>query len=207
VGVVFSNVLLNQGPDFDLNRVGTADTPQSRRLGELVRRMERSHGRTRTGSGRGERLFGGARDDYLFAAGGRDSVFGRGGDDVLLQGAKGNDRIYGGPGNDNIDGHRGADVLRGGPGNDQIVDFFGDTTVHTGPGRDLVVVRDGHAGDTVVCRRGGRKRILADPGDLIVGARSRSRARRARRATRAHVCPAGSRVITTGPLPRHGAGY
>jgi hypothetical protein len=201
VGVVLGNVLLNQGPDFDLGRVGAAETetPQSRRLEALVRKMERSRGRTRTGTGRGERLFGGARDDYLFAAAGHDSVFGRRGNDVLLQGARGNDRILGGPGNDNIDGHRGGDVLSGGPGDDQIVDFFGHTTVHTGPGNDLVAVRDGHGGDTVVCRGPGRKRILADPSDRIVKARSGLTGRAA--------CPPGTRVLTTGPLPRHGRWY
>jgi hemolysin type calcium-binding protein len=201
VGVVFGNVLLNQGPDFDLSRVGAAETqtPRSRRLGALVRRMERSKGRTRTGSRRGERLFGGARDDYLFAAAGHDSVFGRRGNDVLLQGARGNDRILGGPGNDNIDGHRGGDVLSGGPGNDQLVDFFGHTTVRTGPGNDLVAVRDGRGGDTVVCRGPGRKRILADPSDRIVKAGSGVSGRAA--------CPPGTRIITTGPLPRHGKGY
>jgi Ca2+-binding RTX toxin-like protein len=204
VGVVLSNVLLNQGPDFDLSRTDAARTdPQVRRLAALVREMNRSRGRTRTGTGRAERLFGGARDDYLFGAGGRDTLVGRRGNDVLLQGARGNDRILGGPGNDNIDGHRGGDVLAGGPGNDQIVDFFGDTTIYTGRGNDLVAVRDGDPGDTVVCRGAGRKRILADPGDRIVGAGIR----RASRATRARVCPAGSRIITTGPLPRIGAGY
>jgi hypothetical protein len=200
VGVVFSNVLLNQGPDFDLSRTGAADTSrQARRLGALVRRMERSQGRTRTGTRRGERLFGGARDDYLFAAAGRDSLYGRRGSDVLLQGARGNDRILGGPGNDNIDGHRGGDVLSGGPGNDQIVDLFGHTTARTGPGRDLVVVRDGHGDDTVVCTAPGRKRILADPGDRIVKARSGHTGRAA--------CPPDTGLITTGPLPRHGSGY
>jgi hypothetical protein len=204
VGVVFSNVLLNQGPDFDLSRVGAAETetPQSRRLGALVRRMERSHGLTRTGSRRGERLAGGRRDDYLFAAAGRDSIFGRRGNDVLLQGGRGNDRILGGPGNDNIDGHRGGDVLSGGPGNDQMVDFFGDTTVYTGRGRDLVAVRDGGGGDTVVCKGPGRKRILADRRDRIVGKVSGTA-----RAVGARACPASSQVITDGLLPRLGRGY
>jgi hypothetical protein len=201
VGVVFSNVLLNQGPDFDLSKVGSAQTerPQSRRLGHLVRRMERSQGRTRTGSRRGERLFGGGQDDYLFAAGGHDTVVGRRGNDVLLQGARGNDRILGGPGNDNIDGHRGGDLLAGGPGNDQIVDFYGDTTVRTGTGRDLVAVRDGHGGDTVICKGPGRKRILADPSDRIVRAVTGQTGRTA--------CPAGSQIRRHGPLPELGRGY
>jgi hypothetical protein len=211
VGVVFSNVLLNQGPDFDVlrggqtaradarGRVGAAQTgPAFRRLAALVRRMERSRGRTRTGTRRGERLYGGRRDDYLFGARGDDSLFGRRGDDVLLQGARGNDRIMGGPGNDNIDGHFGGDVLAGGPGNDQIIDLLGNTTVRTGPGHDLVVVRDGHPDDTVVCQAPGRKRILADPGDRIVSARSGLTGRAA--------CPPGSRVLTRGPLPRTGRG-
>jgi Ca2+-binding RTX toxin-like protein len=215
VGVVFSNVLLNQGPDFDLlkrgeaartdqrSRVGAAQAdPGFRRLSALVRRLQRSHGRTRTGTRRDERLVGGRRDDYLFGARGDDTVFGRGGDDVLLQGAQGNDRIYGGPGNDNIDGYRGPDMVSGGPGNDQIVDFFGSATVRTGPGEDLVVVRDGRGSDTVVCSSPGRKRILADPGDRIVGTVS------GRAGTvGARGCPSGSRVITTGPLPRLGRGY
>jgi hypothetical protein len=51
----------------------------------------------------------------------------------------------------------------------RAVDLFGSATVHTGRGNDLVVVRDGHRGDTVVCRGAGRKRILANPGDRIVG--------------------------------------
>ena len=215
VGVVFSNVLLNQGPDFDLLKRGdTARTdqrsrveaaqadPKVRRLAALVRKLQRSHGRTRTGTRRDERLVGGRRDDYLFGARGDDTLFGRRGDDVLLQGAQGNDRIYGGPGNDNIDGYRGPDKVSGGPGNDQIVDFFGSATVRTGPGKDLVVVRDGRPGDTVVCRGAGRKRILADPGDRIVGTISGTA-----RAVGARACPAGSRVITSGPLPRHGRGY
>jgi hypothetical protein len=215
VGVVFSNVLLNQGPDFDLLKRGAAAgaaharrgaaaqaDARFRRLAALVRKLRRSHGRTRTGTRRDERLFGGPRDDYLFGARGRDSLFGRGGDDVLLQGARGNDRIYGGPGDDNIDGHRGGDILGGGPGNDQLVDFFGAAIVRTGSGKDLVVVRDGRRGDTVVCRGPGRKRILADPGDRIVGTISGSA-----RAVGARGCPAGSRVITSGPLPRLGRGY
>jgi hypothetical protein len=215
VGVVFSNVLLNQGPDFDLLKRGAtaraggrlgveaaqAD-PRFRRLAALVRKLQRSHGRTRTGTRRDERLFGGPRDDYLFGARGDDSLFGRGGDDVLLQGARGHDRIHGGPGDDNIDGYRGPDKVSGGPGNDQLVDFFGAATVRTGPGRDLVVVRDGRPGDTVVCRGPGRKRILADPGDRIVGTISGTAG-----AVGASACPAGSRVITTGPLPRLGRGY
>jgi Ca2+-binding RTX toxin-like protein len=215
VGVVFSNVLLNQGPDFDLLKRGEAARtdqrsrveaaqadPKVRRLAALVRKLQRSHGRTRTGTRRDERLVGGRRDDYLFGARGDDRVFGRGGDDVLLQGARGNDRIYGGPGNDNIDGYRGPDKVSGGPGNDQIVDFFGSATVRTGPGKDLVVVRDGRPGDTVVCRGPGRKRILADPGDRIVGTISGTA-----RAVGARGCPVGSRVITSGPLPRRGRGY
>jgi hypothetical protein len=215
VGVVLSNVLLNQGPDFDLTKRGdTAGTsrriqveasqtdPALRRLSALVRRLQRSHGLTRTGKRRDERLAGGRRDDYLFGARGDDTLFGRRGDDVLLQGAQGNDRIYGGPGNDNIDGYRGPDIAAGGPGNDQIVDLFGSATIYTGRGHDLVAVRDGHSGDTVVCRGAGRKRILADPGDRIVGTVSGSA-----RAVGARACPAGSRVITTGPLPRHGRGY
>jgi hypothetical protein len=215
VGVVLSNVLLNQGPDFDLlkraeaarieqrSRVEAAQTdPAFRRLSALVRRLQRSHGRTRTGTRRDERLVGGRRDDYLFGARGDDALFGHRGDDVLLQGARGDDRIYGGPGNDNIDGYRGPDIAAGGPGNDQIVDLFGSATVYTGRGNDLVAVRDGHPGDTVVCRGAGRKRILADPGDRIVGTVS-GRAR----AVGARACPAGSRVITTGPLPVHGRGY
>jgi hypothetical protein len=199
VGVVFGNVLLSQGPDFDLSRVGSAETPRSRRLGALVQEIERSRGRTMTGSRRGERLAGGRRNDYLFAAGGDDTVVGRRGSEVLLQGARGNDRILGGPGNDNIDGHRGSDVLAGGPGNDQIVDFFGDTTVRTGRGRDLVAVRDGEGGDTVICKGPGRKRILADPGDRIVRAVTGQTGRAA--------CPAGSQVIRHGPLPQLGRGY
>ena len=215
VGVVFSNVLLNQGPDFDLlkrgdtartggrSRVEAAQTdPASRRLSALVRRLQRSHGLTRTGKRRDERLLGGRRDDYLFGARGDDTLFGRRGDDILLQGARGNDRIYGGRGNDNIDGYRGPDIAAGGPGNDQIVDLFGGATVYTGRGNDLVVVRDGRPGDTVVCRGAGRKRILADPGDRIVGTVSGSAD-----AVGAGACPAGSRVITTGPLPRLGRGY
>jgi hypothetical protein len=215
VGVVFSNVLLNQGPDFDLlkrgdtartggrSRVEAAQTdPASRRLSALVRRLQRSHGLTRTGKRRDERLLGGRRDDYLFGARGDDTLFGRRGDDILLQGARGNDRIYGGRGNDNIDGYRGPDIAAGGPGNDQIVDVFGGATVYTGRGNDLVVVRDGRPGDTVVCRGAGRKRILADPGDRIVGTVSGSAD-----AVGAGACPAGSRVITTGPLPRLGRGY
>lgn len=207
VGVVFSNVLLNQGPDFDLSRVGAAETqtPQSRRLGRLVRRMEASHGRTRTGTRRGDRLVGGRRDDYLFAAGGDDRVFGRRGNEVLLQGARGHDRILGGPGNDNIDGHRGTDILAGGPGNDQIIDFFGHTTVYTGRGRDLVAVRDGDGRDTVVCKGPGRKRILADPADRVVNAASRIAG--PARGGAARACPARSQVITDGPLPRLGRGY
>ena len=215
VGVVFSNVLLNQGPDFDVlkrggaaraDRQGPVEAAQTdpgfRRLSALVRRLQRSRGLTRTGKRRDERLTGGRRDDYLFGARGDDTLFGRRGDDVLLQGAQGNDRIYGGPGNDNIDGYRGPDTAAGGPGNDQIVDLFGSATVYTGRGNDLVVVRDGHPGDTVVCRGAGRKRILADPGDRIVGTVSGTA-----RAVGARACPAGSRVITTGPLPRHGRGY
>jgi hypothetical protein len=75
------------------------------------------------------------------------------------------------------------------------VDLFGSATVQTGRGND-VVVRDGHRGDTVVCRGAGRKRILADPGDRIVGTVSGSAD-----AVGARACPAGSRVITTGPTP------
>ena len=212
VGVVFSNVLLNQGPDFDLlkrgntartRRVVAAQTdPAFRRLSALVRRLQRSRGLTRTGKRRDERLVGGRRDDYLFGARGDDTLFGRRGDDVLLQGAQGNDRIYGGPGNDNIDGYRGPDIAAGGPGNDQIIDLFGSATIYTGRGNDLVVVRDGRPGDTVVCRGAGRKRILADPGDRIVGTVSGSA-----RAVGARACQDGSRVITTGPLPLRGRGY
>jgi hypothetical protein len=202
VAVVFSNVLLNQGPDFDLSRRGAAATTRARRLGALAQELERPQGRTKAGTRRNERLFGGRRSDHLFGGGGHDRVFGRDGNDILLQGARGNDRILGASGNDNIDGHRGDDVLRGGPGNDQIVDFFGDTTVRTGSGSDLVAVRDGHGGDTVVCRGRGRKRILADPGDRIVGMVSGTA-----RAFGARGCSAGSRVITDGPLPRHGRGY
>jgi RTX calcium-binding nonapeptide repeat (4 copies) len=215
VGVVFSNVVLNQGPDFDVlkrgeaartgerGRVEAAQTdPAFRRLSALVRRLQRSDGLTKTGNRRDERLLGSRRDDYLFGARGDDALFGRRGDDVLLQGAQGNDRIYGGPGNDNIDGYRGPDIAAGGPGNDQIVDLFGSATVYTGRGVDLVVVRDGRRGDTVVCRGAGRKRILADPGDRIVGTVSGSAG-----SVGARACPAGSRVITTGPLPRRGRGY
>jgi Ca2+-binding RTX toxin-like protein len=169
VGVVFSTVLLNQGPDFDLGRRGAAAASQSRRLGALAQRLARPQGRTRAGTRRDKRLFGGRRHDHLFGARGDDPLFGRGGNDVLLQGAHGNDRIYGGRGDDNIDGHRGPDTAAGGPGNDQIVDLFGSATVHTGRGNDLVVARDGHRGNTVVCRCAGRKRILADPGHRIVG--------------------------------------
>jgi RTX calcium-binding nonapeptide repeat (4 copies) len=167
-----------------------------------VEQLERPQGRTRTGTRRGERLHGGARHDYVFAGAGRDRVFGRRGNEVLLQGAWGNDRIFGGPGNDNIDGHRGADELSGGPGNDQIADFFADTTVRTGEGNDLVAVRDGHGDDTVVCKGPGRKRILADPGDRIVGTVSGPA-----HAVGARGCPAGSRVITDGSVPRRGRGY
>jgi Ca2+-binding RTX toxin-like protein len=215
VGVLLSNVVLNQGPDFDLTKRGEAartgrrgrveaaqTDPAFRRLSALVRRMQRSHGFTRTGKRRDERLAGGRRDDYLFGARGDDRLFGRRGDDVLLQGAQGDDRIYGGPGNDNIDGYRGPDIAAGGPGNDQIVDLFGTATVYTGRGNDLVAVRDGRPGDTVVCRGAGRKRILADPGDRIVGTVSGTA-----RAVGARACPAGSRVITTGALPVHGRGY
>jgi hypothetical protein len=90
-------------------------------------------------------------------------------------------------------------VLSGGPGNDQIVDFYGDTTVRTGTGRDLVAVRDGHGGDTVICKGPGRKRILADPSDRIVRAVTGQTGRAA--------CPAGSRIGRHGPLPELGRGY
>jgi Ca2+-binding RTX toxin-like protein len=199
---VFSNVLLNQGPDFDLSRRGAAATARSRRLGALAQELGRPQGRTRAGTRRDERLFGGRRHDHLFAGGGDDRDYGRRGHDVLLQGARGNDRILGGRGDDNIDGHCGRDVVSGGPGKDQPVDFFGDTAARTGSGNDLVAVRDGHDGDTVVCWGPGRKRILADPGDPIVGTVTGPA-----RAVDAHGCSAGSRVITDGPLPRYGSGY
>jgi hypothetical protein len=199
VGVVFSNVLLNQGPDFDLSRRGAAAASRPRRLDALVQQLERPEGRTRAGTRRDERLFGGRRGDHLFAGGGDDRVFGRRGHDVLLQGAMGDDRILGAAGNDNIDGHRGRDVLSGGPGNDQIIDFFGKTTVYSGRGTDLIAVRDGRSDDTVVCKGPGRKRILADPGDRIVKAGSRLTGRAA--------CPTGSQLVTDGRLPRIGRGY
>jgi hypothetical protein len=78
VGVVFSNVLLNQGPDFDLSQRGAAATAQSRRLGALAQELQRPQGRTKAVTRRNERLFGGRRGDHLFAGGGDDRVFGRG---------------------------------------------------------------------------------------------------------------------------------
>jgi hypothetical protein len=68
VGVVFSNVLLNQGPDYDLGRRGPVAASQSRRLGTLAQRLARPQGRTRAGTRRDERLFGGRRQDHLFGA-------------------------------------------------------------------------------------------------------------------------------------------
>jgi hypothetical protein len=169
VGVVFSNVLLNQGPDFDLGRRGAAAASQSRRLGALAQRLARPQGRTRAGTRRDERLFGGRRHDHLFGARGDDPLFGRGGNDVLLQGAHGNDRIYGGRGDGNIDGHPGPTPPRAVLATTRSSTCSAAPPSTPGAETTLWSPATGTAGDTVVCRGAGRKRILADPGDRIVG--------------------------------------
>ncbi len=149
IGVVFSNVALDQGPDFGSSG-GT-----------------RVRGRHLYGSKRNQTLIGTKLEDFIEGGAGNDAIHGRGGNDILLQGGTGNDHVYGGKGADNIDGYRGRDLLVGGPGNDDIIDVYGPTTVHAGSGENLVNVRDGRADDRVDCIGSTRNIIQADRGDRI----------------------------------------
>ena len=150
IGVVFSNVALDQGPDFAFG-VGPGSV----------------RGRTLFGSSRMRTLVGCNLDDFIRGGAGNEVIRGRGDSDLLLQGGKGNDRVYGGKGADNIDGYRGRDLLVGGPGNDDIIDMYGPTIVHAGSGRNIVNVRDGRGDDRVDCFGSRRNVISADRRDRI----------------------------------------
>jgi hypothetical protein len=188
MGVVFSNVGLNQGPDFNLPGKRASSDPQLRRLARLAARMKRGRGRTLIGTNRRDILRGTAGEDKIDGRGGNDLIRGRGGSDPILQGGRGRDRIHGGRGGDNIDGYRGRDRLFGGRGNDQIVDLFGATAVHAGGGSNLVFVRDGKGNDRVHCRT-TTDVIDADSGDKL--------SRKCRKGT----------VHIDGPRMRIGRGY
>jgi hypothetical protein len=151
IGVVFSNVALDQGPDFGLP-AGRGRTTRGKHI---------------YGAARNQTLVGSDREDFIKGGARNDVIHGHGGGDILLQGGTGNDRIYGGKGADNIDGYRGRDLLVGDPGNDNIVDVYGPTVVRAGSGRNLVNVHDGRGDDRVNCRGSIRNVVNADRRDRI----------------------------------------
>jgi Ca2+-binding RTX toxin-like protein len=123
------------------------------------------------GSGGHDRMVGGPESNTMRGLGGNDTIGGAGGDDRLFGGA-GDDRLSGGTGDDRLSGGPGPDALDGGPGSDTMIDTSGPTVVRTGTstggGRDDVDVRDGRGDDTVTCDT-RRTRVVADPGDQILG--------------------------------------
>ena len=174
IGVVLSNVGLDQGPDFNLGSTGAVAAPAG--------------GKTVIGSNRNDRLRGTKKADSIDGRGRNDVLRAGRGNDSPVQGGPGNDRVFGGPGNDDLDGYKGRDLLVGGQGNDQLFDIYGPTVVRTGGGLNLVFVLDGRGDDKVHCGRSRRNLIRADRGDFV--ARScyvgRSRVIRGGRRMRVH---------------------
>ena len=177
IGVEFSNVPVNGGPDFFSATPGSTrpSNPSNKRIGIGTNGPDVLRGGpgndTLQGFGQTDRLYGGAGDDYLDGGTGNDILSGGPGNDILV-GGPGRDTLDGGPGHDILIGGPGRDTLDGGPGPDWIVDTSGPTLVRTGTNtgysQDFVNVRDGVADDTVIC--GDRRSlVIADRGDRVLG--------------------------------------
>jgi len=167
MGVVFSNVALDQLGDFDLSKADVR-RGHSKGIAQLAERARAaSRGKTLIGGPEDERLGGGRFADIIDGRLGRDEIRGRAGDEQILQGGPGADRLYGGAGDDTLDGYRGRDRLIGGRGNDQLVDVFGRSRIRTGSGHNLVFIRDGAGDDRVTCRGSSQNLVHADRGDRI----------------------------------------
>jgi hypothetical protein len=105
-------------------------------------------------------MFGGMGDDQLMVMDSKTLALGGRGSDAITVAAKGS-AANGGPGQDTVIARtRGLSLIVGGAGRDRLVGAAGAAT--------RINAADGLPGDRVVCR-GSRNRVLADPGDRLIG--------------------------------------